>query len=430
MSGDELQLISDGSGLAVIGDAGAVDRFLTEKGLAGRPMDLSRIAPALGKLGLAAQAGGVIAQSSGRWVKLSAESAKALTNKDYKLVTSRQNGLAMGVLRGEGGRFAKNLQFESDSLTRLSPAAVAGLGAVMTQMAIQKILEDIQEFLKVIDEKVDDLIQMQKDAALAGLIGVGKTIRDALMAREEVGKVAAVTWSKIDDAPQTIATGEAFALRRLAVLTEKVEKKGKVAEVAKIAADVEKEACEWLVVLARCAALQDACDVLEIDRVLGAHPEDVEEHRRALALARDTRRKEVREAAEGLLSRLNAVASLSDRSVVAHPKAAQRVIDMRNRVADVFEAALRSMDIDADYALMEPRTWRQAVRGMRQEAVQAAAELKNVAVESGRRAVDSGLDATAGVLTAAAFRAEQARPSYREGLESARDADDSPQIEP
>lgn len=427
MSGDELQLISDGSGLAVIGDAGAVDRFLTEKGLAGRPMDLSRIAPALGKLGLAAQAGGVIAQSSGRWVKLSAESAKALTNKDYKLVTSRQNGLAMGVLRGEGGRFAKNPQFESDSLTRLSPAAVAGLGAVMTQMAIQKILEDIQEFLKVIDEKVDDLIQMQKDAALAGLIGVGKTIRDALMAREEVGKVAAVTWSKIDDAPQTIATGEAFALRRLAVLTEKVEKKGKV---AKIAADVEKEACEWLVVLARCAALQDACDVLEIDRVLEAHPEDVEEHRRALALARDTRRKEVREAAEGLLSRLNAVASLSDRSVVAHPKAAQRVIDMRNRVADVFEAALRSMDIDADYALMEPRTWRQAVRGMRQEAVQAAAELKNVAVESGRRAVDSGLDATAGVLTAAAFRAEQARPSYREGLESARDADDSPQIEP
>ena len=36
MSGDELQLISDGSGLAVIGDAGAVDRFLTEAWLAAR----------------------------------------------------------------------------------------------------------------------------------------------------------------------------------------------------------------------------------------------------------------------------------------------------------------------------------------------------------------------------------------------------------
>ena len=65
MSSQDLQLISDGSGLAVIGDPDAVDQFLQTQGLSGRKMDLSRVTTALGALGAVAQAGALVAQSPG-----------------------------------------------------------------------------------------------------------------------------------------------------------------------------------------------------------------------------------------------------------------------------------------------------------------------------------------------------------------------------
>jgi len=39
---DEIELISDGSGFAVIGDAAAVDRFLSSAGVASRDSQLTR----------------------------------------------------------------------------------------------------------------------------------------------------------------------------------------------------------------------------------------------------------------------------------------------------------------------------------------------------------------------------------------------------
>lgn len=80
----EIQLISDGDGVAVIGDPTAVDMFLSSANLSSKELPL-------GKLGSAARSGGAaragsaaletgaeIAANSGRWLKLTEESANAL----------------------------------------------------------------------------------------------------------------------------------------------------------------------------------------------------------------------------------------------------------------------------------------------------------------------------------------------------------------
>ena len=72
---NEIQLISDGDGLAVIGNPTAVERFMASVGLssnAGSP----RLGAVFSAGTSVAQAGSEIAANSGRWVKLTEESAR------------------------------------------------------------------------------------------------------------------------------------------------------------------------------------------------------------------------------------------------------------------------------------------------------------------------------------------------------------------
>ena len=66
---NEIQLISDGDGLAVIGEPAAVERFLADEGLPAKKLELSRLRGFLSAGAAVAQAGSDIAANSGRWVK-------------------------------------------------------------------------------------------------------------------------------------------------------------------------------------------------------------------------------------------------------------------------------------------------------------------------------------------------------------------------
>ena len=87
MSAD-VQLISDGDGLAVIGDPTAVERFLASEGCRRRTSDCPGSELALSTGAAVAQAGSEIAANSGRWVKLTKESAELV--KKYGLMESRR----------------------------------------------------------------------------------------------------------------------------------------------------------------------------------------------------------------------------------------------------------------------------------------------------------------------------------------------------
>lgn len=78
---DDVQLISDGDGLAVIGEPAAVERFFAANELpTGRDLGLKKLWPVIGVAASVIQGGSEVAANHGRWIKLTKESAAALAN--------------------------------------------------------------------------------------------------------------------------------------------------------------------------------------------------------------------------------------------------------------------------------------------------------------------------------------------------------------
>ena len=95
----EIELVSDGDGLAVIGDPTDVERFFLSAGLDRTPskaLDLHRLWSFAGTGGTAAQVGADIAANSGRWVKLTAESAEAV--RKYGLMPTKTPGVSHAMI--------------------------------------------------------------------------------------------------------------------------------------------------------------------------------------------------------------------------------------------------------------------------------------------------------------------------------------------
>ena len=108
--GSEIELVSDGGGLAVIGNSADVERFILSAGLdkaASKDLDLHRLWSFSGTGGAAAQIGADLAANSGRWVKLTAESAEAV--KKYGLMPTKTPGVSHAMI-GEPGDIKQWLQ--------------------------------------------------------------------------------------------------------------------------------------------------------------------------------------------------------------------------------------------------------------------------------------------------------------------------------
>ena len=200
---NEIQLISDGDGLAVIGESTAVERFLASEGLASRDLELPKLTKVLGAGAAAAQAGSEIAANAGRWVKLTPESAAKV--KTLGLMPSKTPGVSHAMI-GKPGNVKSWLQISTGPGSLVSnPALLSGAAGIMTQLAMQQAMDEITDYLAAIDAKLDDVLRAQKDAVIASMIGVGFDIEEAMTLREHVGRVNEVTWSKVQSSSSTIA---------------------------------------------------------------------------------------------------------------------------------------------------------------------------------------------------------------------------------
>jgi len=163
---NEIQLISDGDGLTVIGSETDVERFLVSEGLSSKDLGLRRLKSVAGTGAVVAQAGSDIAAESACWVKLTRESAQVV--KKYGLRESAKTGLSTGVVKGPKGQIRGFVEFASKPRSLLgNPAALAHAAGIMAQLAMQQTMDEITDYLATIDEKVDDVLRAQADAALS-----------------------------------------------------------------------------------------------------------------------------------------------------------------------------------------------------------------------------------------------------------------------
>ena len=350
---DEFELISDGDGLAVIGEPAAVERFLASVGLSERW--IPPLGAAFSAGAAAAQAGSEIAANSGRWVKLTEESAQAV--KKYGLMETKTPGVSHAMV-GQPGDIKQWIQIVKAPGSMLTnPAMLAGAAGIMAQIAMQQTMDEITDYLATIDEKLDDVLRAQTNQVLARMVGVDLAIKEAMSVREPVGRVSEVTWSKVQDSSATILETQAYALRQLDDLADKLEQKTKIGDLAKTAKEAEAEVQKWLAVLARCFQLQDAIAVLELDRVLDASPDELDRHRLGLKAARRNRLELISQSTEHLLARMDAAAGTANSKVLLNPTQSPAVVESSNHVAVDVHDFHGLLGIESGRESSEARRW-------------------------------------------------------------------------
>lgn len=407
--GTEIELVSDGNGVAILGEPGAIDRFLASTGLPSRDLQLSKKLGGAMNIGSAAVKGGSeVAATAGKWVKLTDESAKAL--KLGQAMKGSTESVSRAIVTTDKGKITNILEFVKPGgvgSVLTNPAMLAGAAGIMAQVAMQQTMQEITDYLAVIDEKVDDILRAHKDAPIAKMIGVGLVIDDALLKRERVGRVSDVTWSAVHGAAQVIAETQAYALRRLDAIAEKLERKSTVAEVARVAKDAERDVEEWLAVLARCFQLQDGLAVLELDRVLDSSPDDVDRHRVAILEGREKRRDLIASSTDRLLARMDAAATTANNKVLLHPLNPGKIVHSSNEVGADVIVFHETLGITMDRRSLEKKKWVVAAGEARDEMREAGAAGLSAAARAG--AVGAATVGRFGATTAVSAKSTASR---------------------
>ena len=354
---DEIELISDGDGVAIIGDPGAVERFIATLPIP-EQVEKPDLGTALTVGSFGAQVGTHLADNSGRWLKLTKESAEAL--KKIGLIETKDPGIKYAVL-GKPGDVAKWLKVVAKpSALATNPAGLAVAAGMMSQMAMKQQLREITEYLEIIDQKIDGLVRSQMNQVLARLDGVGLAIREAKTVRESVGRVSEITWSKVQSSIQTIYETQGFSLRQLKDVADKLEGPSKIADLMKVAEDSVGEVQKWLIVIARCFELLDEVGILELDRVLDASPEELDSHRIGLKSARIDQLDSVLEATEYLLVRMKASVDKANSKVLFNPMQSPTVIRAGNQVFAGVHELRELLGIESGAESSEARRWADA----------------------------------------------------------------------
>lgn len=393
---DEIELIHDGQGFAVVGRPTAIQRFLDSLGTLAlsQELPLDRIVSALDAgakvTGLAAD----LYENSGRYVKLTKESAERV--REFGLMPTKSKGISHAML-GERGSISKWIQVEDGPASlATNPAVLSGIGGLMTQIAKQAEANELKALLAKIDEKLDDVRRAQRDSVLAKMDRATLAIAEAQTIREHEGN-RETAWRKIEAESGTIAEVQGSALRALDALADKVEGKTKVGELARLTHEVERDLSVWLAVLARCCQLQDEFAVLEIEHVMEKAPQDLDGHRMGLHAAQRERHLMIVEKTQILVRRLDDAGAIANSNVLLHVQAARSVIESVNSAAVNLGGFHAPLGMESRSGLMEPIRWRDALRDRRQ--------LKNAGREAGQKALTALLVAGGTAAAAAASAA-------------------------
>ncbi|GAB7068267.1 hypothetical protein H7J06_17570 [Mycobacterium hodleri] len=414
---NQIELVTDGDGLAVIGDSADVERFLLDQGLSTAPskeLDVRRLSSFAGTSGTAVRVGSDVAANSGRWVKLTAESAQAV--KQYGLMATKTPGVSHAMI-GKPGEVKQWLQIAQAPTALLSgPMALSALSAMMQQQAMQQQMDQIVEYLQEINAKVDNILRNQKDAVLAKIIAVDLLIEEALTVRNQVGRVSEITWSKIQSSASVLVETQAYAIRQLDGIAGTLETQGNPGKIAKATKEAEPAVREWLAVLARCFHLQDGMAMLELDRVLDSAPQDLDSHRLGLAKARQKRLDLISNSTARLLTQMNETIRKANSKVLLNPRDAPAAVRSSKEIATDVVTFRDRFGIESGDATSDAKRWSQAASEVVDKALATGSNGATVAKDKATDLADSAKARAIDLTDAARDKTADLRDSVRTRL--------------
>ncbi len=393
----EIELVTDGDGLAVVGEPTAVERYLRDKGLwvDSRELDLGRLSAIASRGSDIMQTASGIAAASGRWVKLTQESARKVAAQGL-MQAKEKDGHHLMVGKPGTTTFSW-LQADTGPGTMwTNPAVLSGLAGLMSQASSQQSMAEITNYLASIDEKVDDVLRKVDDTMVAQMLGMSEALERAMTLRDAGGSIDKTTWSTVDQAPATIGATQSYALDQIKAVTERLENT-RLRDVAKAAQQADPDVRRWLAVLARCFQLQEAVDVLEIELRMADSPSSVDGYRKGMLEYRERSRARIAEHTEALLARMEEAVTRANEGRLWHRTPSTIIVESSNGVAGDMHRFHELLEINVD-----PRSW----------AIQPLGRVADVGSRSIQQVKDKG-PAAAGLaasgLAFVAFVSKQAR---------------------
>ena len=360
---DEIELICDGEGLAVLGDPTAVKRFLDSEGLRAQPQEfhLERLGPALETGSKIAEFVSDISANTGRYVRLTKKSAEDV--RRFGLMPTSVRGISHAMI-GEPGSISKWIQIEDGPASLLmNPAVLSGVAGIMAQIARQQEVKALKELLVSIDGKLDDLRRGQRDRILAKMDRAVFVISEAMIIREHGGD-RETAWRKVENEVGTIAEVQANALRKIEALADKVgdvDDGTGVDSLKKTTNEIESEVGVWLAVLAQCFRLENERAILELDHVLATNTRHWDGHRIGLNEALHEKRDEAVRRTTDLLERLDRAGAVARSNIILHAPAAHSVIDSVNAVNGSLEEFHALLGGESHWKELARIRWKDAI---------------------------------------------------------------------
>lgn len=313
-------IVQDEQGITFLGDADAIDLWLKDEGFDSKAFKAKAV-QTVSMASKGAQKASDAMVESGRWVKLTKESAELVAKYG---TNGKKGNLFSGVARRKNGNIVKHLQFTKAD--HLNPAMLTGISGIMAQMALEQAVSEITDYLKDIDAKLDDLLRDQKDQTVSKLAGFSHMIDETMLIYQQVGSISETTWSKVSNCPQDIATIQAYAIAKIKDLTEKVEREQDPKQVRPLTQQIRQEIHQWLGMLASAVRMQDQVSCIELARVCQEEPERLEAHKKGVVLARNKRLEEIEQSLNALGEQLGAKANTVGGQVLLNPYSSPHAI--------------------------------------------------------------------------------------------------------
>lgn len=357
MSGD-VQLISDGDGILVVGREADVENFLRSENLGAHPLDAPRLRELLAAGSAVAGTVAEYGPQAAHWIKVSKETSAVI--KKFGLKDSLVQGLRQTVLgnSGDAGKWVELVKSSAELAN--NPALASGAAGVMAQAAMEQLVAEIVDYLEVIDKKLDSVLRSQVNQVLARLDAIDLAVSEAAAVRRSVGRVSDVTWSKVQGSSVAILETQAFALRQLADLADQIDEAARVDDLAEVAIAAAADVQKWLKVLAICVRLYDSVAVVELDRVMDTAPLEVEAHLAGLRSSRTRRLELFVQATDLLVERMSRAVERANSGVLLNPFKSPAVVAASNQIGSSVDEFLEVLAVASDRQVAEARRWTEA----------------------------------------------------------------------
>lgn len=372
MQDDEstIRIFSGDDGYLLFGSEAALtnlDSAPDETGIT--KLSASTLATAAEALGAACR----LQQGSGRWMKLTEESARFIRESGATLAESAT--LRRRDLPGlEGTQFIKQLNFEK--LALVTPAAPAALASLALQMALDAAIAEIRTYLETMDAKLDELLRQRRTQLVGSLRGIGEALEEALHIYAVTGRVTHITWSKVQADSRVLLEVQGEAIEELNKLAEATRMgSGNSDRTAKALTKAAVDVPFWLAMLGRAIAAQDRLYILELAHVRESMPADLPAHAQGIRASRGDRIRRIEAALTTMQMTVLASATVSNLTRAMHPISAGRITAAADEVRTAMAGFAAHTEVCIDTTGRAPSTtWSNAARAVVGDAVTRVGE--------------------------------------------------------